>query len=103
MYRRHMKALWLRNARHGPDPTNEHLKLYKFPVPDPPWRNLATPTIIIHGAEDHNVSVDKLLEQTASFKDRKVRILPGVGHRLIHVAMGEVLRIIQQHWQATDS
>jgi pimeloyl-ACP methyl ester carboxylesterase len=89
----------LRSGRHGADPVNEHLKLYKSPVTDPPWRDLATPTLLIHGKDDHNVPMASLVEQTSSFKNREVIVLPGVGHMLVHVAMGEVLRIICDRWQ----
>jgi pimeloyl-ACP methyl ester carboxylesterase/DNA-binding CsgD family transcriptional regulator len=98
LHLRHLKSQWMRSACHGPDPLNEHLKLYKSPVADPPWQNLPTPTLLIHGEEDQNVPLERLLRQTDSFRDRKVIVLPGVGHMLVHVAMGEVLRIIAQRW-----
>lgn len=98
IHQRHLKALWMRSGCHGPDPINEHLKLYKSPVSDPPWLNLATPTLLIHGEADRSVPIARLMEQTSSFREREVVILPGVGHMLVHVAMGEILRLVRERW-----
>jgi pimeloyl-ACP methyl ester carboxylesterase/DNA-binding CsgD family transcriptional regulator len=105
-YQRHMKAIWLRCALTGTDSTNAHLNLYRDPVENPPWKGLATPTLLIHGDADAVVPPDLVLKQTETFRDRKVVLLPGVGHRLVHVAMGQVLSIVRRAWEdgedATD-
>lgn len=95
---KHLKSQWLRSGCHGADPINEHLKLYRLPVADPPWRDLQTPVLIIHGEEDQNVPLKQLLKQTDTFPNREVVVLPGIGHMLVHVAMGEVLRLVRKHW-----
>lgn len=98
LYRRHMTNVWFRSAAFGTGPTNEHLKLYRNPVSNPPWRNCAIPTLLIHGDKDANVPLDSVLAQTATFTNRTVRILPNVGHRLVHLAMGEVLDHVREMW-----
>ncbi|NKB99579.1 MAG: alpha/beta fold hydrolase [Pseudomonadales bacterium] len=99
LYQRHMKALWMRCTTFGVEATHEHLKLYKDAIADPPWEGLTTPTLLIHGANDSNVPLERLLEQTDSFADREVVVLTGLGHRLVAVAFGEVLHTISQHWR----
>ncbi len=93
-----LQANWQRCACHGVEPLHAHLKLYRDPVPDPPWKNLAVPTVLVHGDQDRNVPLDRVLHQTASFQDRKVVILENFGHQLIHMAMGELLRILRSEW-----
>lgn len=97
-YQRHMKAMWMRSAEHGTEPVQAHLKLYRDPVPDPPWKNLTVPTLLIHGERDDVVPVDKIVSQTDSFTNRELIIMPDVGHRLIHLALGEVLGKIAERW-----
>ena len=98
IYRRHMTATWMRSIAHGPDPTNAHLKLYQEPVINPVWQDLRTPTILMHGDCDVAVPLERIEAQTASFVDREVVVFPGVAHRLINVAMGEVLRRTRVSW-----
>jgi pimeloyl-ACP methyl ester carboxylesterase/DNA-binding CsgD family transcriptional regulator len=102
LYARHMRASWLRCAQGGADPIHKHLKLYRDPVPDPPWLNFATRTILIHGIDDKIVPYERLIEQTASFNNRRVMLLPNVGHRLVQLAMGEVLRTVRASWEDLD-
>ncbi len=99
MYLRHMKALWLRAALHGAEPIHAHLSLYRQPVADPPWRNLKTPALLVHGDADTEVPIERLVEQTRSFKQRQVVALPNIGHRLVHVAMGELLHTVRETWR----
>lgn len=98
-YQRHMKAVWLRSGLQGPDPINVHLRLYQQPVDDPPWQDLATPTLLIHGEGDRDVPLEQLLEQTHSFTNRRIILMPGVAHRVVHLAMGEVLRQLAVEWE----
>jgi len=98
-HQRHMRAVWLRSALNGPEPTHIHLRLYQQPVQNPIWEGLQTPTLLIHGAEDPDAPLEQLLEQTSSFARREVSVLPGIAHRVVHVAMGEVLRQVAERWQ----
>lgn len=103
MYLRHMKANWLRTAEGGTDPLHNHLKLYRTPLPDPPWVGFATRTVVIHGELDQIVPYERIIEQTASFKNRVVKLLPNVGHRLAQLAMGEVLRTVREEWEEWEA
>lgn len=103
LYVRHMRANWLRCAGGGPDPIHNHLKLYKDPVANPPWLHLATPTVLLHGLEDKIVPYQRIIDQTETFKDRSVILLPNVGHRIVQLAMGEVLRSLRNEWERIGS
>ena len=98
MFRRHLYATWMRCCVSGFAATVAHHKLYQDAVGDPPWLDFPTPTVLVHGAEDRNVPLERILEQTASFQQRRVLVLPGVGHALIHVAMNEVLGATSDAW-----
>lgn len=90
-YQRHMRSVWLRSGLNGTESVHAHLALYRTPVVHPPWEELDTPTVLIHGEQDKNVPIDLLLKQTQGFRNRKVVLLPDAGHRLAHFAMREVL------------
>ncbi len=95
---RMLKANWQRCGLQGVEPLHEHLKLYQHPVPNPPWKNLTTPTVLVHGDMDANVPLDVVLRQTDSFQNRTVHVLPGIGHQFVHMAMGDLLRILRREW-----
>ena len=97
---RHVKSSWLRCGMHGAGPIHEHLKLYRDPVRDPPWFGLQTPAILVHGEEDKVISIDRVMQQTASFVNRQLVTLPGIGHMTVHLALGEMLGILRQHWDS---
>lgn len=99
LFMRHIRAVWLRSGMHGPDPVHAHLKLYRDAVTDPPWQNLSVPTVLVHGDVDGEVPVSRLEAQTQSFTQRQIVVFPGVGHMLVHLAMGEVLRVVAERWQ----
>ena len=100
-FQRHLYATWMRCATFGYDATVEHLKLYRRPAAAAPWEGLETPTLLVHGDRDRNVPVDVLVEQTASFRHRRVLLLPGAGHNLVHLAMGQVLDLLRRAWTET--
>lgn len=99
LFQRHMKAVWQRAGMQGIEPAYRHLKLYEKADPEPSWIGLETPTLILHGDNDTAIPLEKLLAQTESFKQRDVVVFPGLGHRLVYVAMGEVLRRVASAWQ----
>jgi pimeloyl-ACP methyl ester carboxylesterase len=103
LYARHMRAIWLRAGFGGTEPTHNHMRLYRDPVPQPPWLGFASPTLLIHGIEDRVVPHERIIEQTASFENRSVKLMPRVGHRLVHLAMGEVLRTVRSEWDNVRS
>jgi pimeloyl-ACP methyl ester carboxylesterase len=92
---KHARAIWLRSAVHGAGPVQAHLKLYQDPVSDPPWRDFALPVLLVHGDCDDTGPLDSVLAQTASFRNRRVVVMPGLGHALVHLAMPEVLQLVR--------
>lgn len=98
-YQRHMKAVWLRCALGGADATYAQMRLYQQPIENPPWQGFVTPTLLVHGEVDQDVPLEQLLEQTSTFADREVIILPNLAHRVAHCAMGEVLRQVATTWR----
>jgi len=87
-FQRHMKAVWQRVGMHGVEPAYAHLKLYEPPQPVPSWLHFATPTLLLHGESDSAIPLEKLLEQTKTFKKRQVRVFPG-----------EILRQVAAAWR----
>ncbi|MEM7097889.1 MAG: alpha/beta fold hydrolase [Pseudomonadota bacterium] len=98
-FHRVLRANWFRSGCFGITPIHDHLSLYRDPVPDPPWIGLRTPTVLVHGARDKNVPLERILKQTETFRKRKVVILDELGHMTIHTSMGQVLRILNETWQ----
>ncbi|MEQ8858754.1 MAG: alpha/beta fold hydrolase [Pseudomonadales bacterium] len=97
-YRRHMRALWLRSSLRGTRPLENLLRLYREPLPDPPWARFAKPAVLVHGSEDGHAHLDGLLDATAGFQQRQVVEVPGVGHRLVHLHFDRVLDAARGLW-----
>lgn len=94
-YRRHLRAIWLRSGNAGPAALHEHLKLYRDPIREPPWLHTDIPTLLLHGEDDNNVPLETALAHTETFKNRKVVTFPGVGHRLVHIRLPEILDAVR--------
>lgn len=97
-YRRHMRALWLRSSLRGTQPLENLLRLYREPLPDPPWAGFAKPTVLVHGSDDGHAHLDALMAATEDFRQRDVVEIPGVGHRLVHLHFDRVLDAARGHW-----
>lgn len=94
----HLRASWLRAGRGGVSHAVDLLTLYRQPLPDPPWENLALPVGLVHGDLDQASKFEVLDSATRSFRDRRVETVEGVGHRLIHLQLDRVLVAVAQLW-----